>query len=95
MSRELLNSLEGFLKNIIAEIANLDPRFYHWTTSNKLIQIETSATGLLERLCHLGDDSVLDRWANEAGMQSDEIDDHTSVWGGAGPDCMFGRFEAA
>jgi hypothetical protein len=26
---------------------------------------------------------------------SDDYDDHTSVWGGAGPDCSIGRREAA
>ena len=25
----------------------------------------------------------------------DDVDDHTSVWGGAGPDCINGRLEAA
>ena len=29
------------------------------------------------------------------GIVSDTIDDHTSVWGGAGPDCIPRRLEAA
>uniref|UniRef100_A0A6H2A519 Uncharacterized protein n=1 Tax=viral metagenome TaxID=1070528 RepID=A0A6H2A519_9ZZZZ len=29
------------------------------------------------------------------GLVSDGIDDHTSVWGGAGPDCPIMRREAA
>ena len=27
--------------------------------------------------------------------KNDELDDHTSVWGGAGPDCIIGRLVAA
>jgi hypothetical protein len=29
------------------------------------------------------------------GYDEDDIDDHTSVWGGAGPDCEIGQREAA
>jgi hypothetical protein len=31
----------------------------------------------------------------EKEMIAWELDDHTSVWGGAGPDCPIGRLEAA
>jgi hypothetical protein len=31
----------------------------------------------------------------ELTFKRDEDDDHTSVWGGAGPDCITGRLEAA
>lgn len=32
---------------------------------------------------------------NKVYDRSDDIDDHNSAWGGAGPDCMIGRLETA
>lgn len=31
----------------------------------------------------------------QEALERDEDDDHTSVWGGAGPDCIIGRLETA
>ena len=39
------------------------------------------------------DKKVVGRWSFHG--DADDIDDHTSVWGGAGPDCITERREAA
>jgi hypothetical protein len=57
------------------------------------IEILASEINKLSKRLHTVE-AVLVKWL-ERELFSDEIDDHTSVWGGAGPDCITVRREAA
>ena len=53
------------------------------------------ALGSISDFVCLGEDmNLIDMEKNNRCVDDDD-DDHTSVWGGAGPDCINGRLEAA